>query len=195
MSGVRTCLYYFSYPILPKIEMKLKPTVLRQSTDKSCQVLRLIKTSVSLCSLITPHKDPWVASMSTFRLKWMFTSPNDYLSQCWVNATASVLSTTTASVLSTTRWGYTESCRDETSSPGLCTGCLTTQDYLQVVIILLCVMICWTPWRLGSTLFARNKYIRASHFSFFYFELHVISNIKKVNSDGCRNLNYKSLRM
>lgn len=129
MSGVRMCLYYFSYPILTKTEMKLKPTVLRQSTDKSCQVLRLIKTSVSLCSLITPHKDPWVASMSTFRLKWMFTSPNDYLSQCWVNATASVLSTT--------RWGYTESCRDETSSPGLCTGCLTTQDYCVIIRLLL----------------------------------------------------------
>lgn len=78
-------------PAWPTMKTELKPAVLRQSTDKSCQVLRLIKTSVSLCSLITPHKDPWVASMSTLRLKWMFTSPNDYLSRCWVNAAASLL--------------------------------------------------------------------------------------------------------
>lgn len=70
----------------------VKPTVLWQTSDKGFQVFRLIKTSASLFSLITPHKDPWVASMSTLRLKWMFTSPNDYLSPCWVNATASVLS-------------------------------------------------------------------------------------------------------
>lgn len=49
---------------------------------------RLIKTSASLLSLIAPLRDPWVASTSTLRLKWMFTSPNDYLSQCWVNASA-----------------------------------------------------------------------------------------------------------
>lgn len=75
------------------------PTSLWQSSDKGCQIFRLIKISASLCSLITPHKDPWVASMSTLRLKWMFTSPNDYLSQSWVNATASVPFAT--------RWGYT----------------------------------------------------------------------------------------
>lgn len=48
----------------------------------------LIKTSASLLSPIAPLGDPWVASTSTLRLKWMFTSPNDYLSQCWVNASA-----------------------------------------------------------------------------------------------------------
>lgn len=50
--------------------------------------LGLIKTSAWLLSLIAPLGDPWVASTSTLRLKWMFTSPNDYLSQCWVNASA-----------------------------------------------------------------------------------------------------------
>lgn len=48
----------------------------------------LIKTSAWLLSPIAPLGDPWVASTSTLRLKWMFTSPNDYLSRCWVNASA-----------------------------------------------------------------------------------------------------------
>lgn len=37
--------------------------------------------------------------------------------------------------------GYTHSRREETSARGLCTSCLSTQDHLQVVIILQWVMI------------------------------------------------------
>lgn len=112
-----------------------------QSTDKGCQVFRLIKTSASLRSLITPHKDPWVASMSTLRLKWMFTSPNDYLSHCWVNVAASVLSTT--------RLACTLSHTDETSAWGLCTSCLPTKDHLQSCYYFGVCNDFWAAWWLA----------------------------------------------
>lgn len=80
--SVKQKVFFFFFSILRM------PTVLGQSIEKHCQVFRLIKTSASLPSLLTPHRDPWVASVSMLRLKWMFASPNDYLSQCWVNALA-----------------------------------------------------------------------------------------------------------
>lgn len=108
--------------IVPVTVGKAKAALPRPSIDNGCQTFRIIKPSASLCSLITPHKDPWVASVSTLRLKWMFTSPNDYLSRHWVNATASVLSAA--------RRGYTHSHRNETSVWGLCTSCVSTHNHL-----------------------------------------------------------------
>lgn len=105
--------------------------------------LGLIKTSAWLLSLIAPLGDPWVASTSTLRLKWMFTSPNDYLSQCWVNA----------SVLSAAKVTHTlTETRARTSAP-----LNLKATHLQLVIVPLCSMDaaqCPSPeWRCLDFLF------------------------------------------